>query len=65
MTFDQYWKALQCKNAGLANDATKMTISVESFRRSLAQAYERGRDQEKSVSETEKTIDDLMKGLGL
>lgn len=36
MTFDDYWANLQSKNTGL-KDGAKMTISVESFRKSMEQ----------------------------
>lgn len=45
MTFADYWLKLVDRNPGLRDPASKMTISVESFRRSMEQAYERGREQ--------------------
>lgn len=41
-TFEDYWQSLERKNPGLA-DSRKMTISVESFRRSMQQAFDEGR----------------------
>ena len=42
MTFEDYWKALQAKNSGLADGENRMTISVDAFKRQLERAFREG-----------------------
>lgn len=60
MTFDEYWAALLAKNPDM-KDARRMTISVDSFKRAIQQAFEKGRDQEKQHASF---MDDLFGKLG-
>ncbi len=39
MTFDEYWDLKVRANPALKDGAAKMSISVESFRRQMRQAY--------------------------
>lgn len=59
MTFDQFWQTLKDKNPGLADSDTRMTITVASFRKSLEQSYERGRDQERMTGPQKTYADSL------
>ena len=56
MTFDQFWRLLEKRNAKLKPE-NKMTISVESFRASMRQAFDMGEEHGKaSRSLYEKTF---------
>jgi len=39
MAFSEYWASLRLKNPSLSDDSTKMTISVESFKKQLQKAH--------------------------
>ena len=41
--FYEYWNRLLVQNPNLGRDDIKMTISVESFKKQLAKAFEEGR----------------------
>lgn len=43
MTFDEYWRLLEQRNAKMKREGT-MTIRVESFRASLQQAFNMGEE---------------------
>lgn len=46
MTFDEYWQSLMERNQSM-KDSSRMTISVESFKRALRQAFEKGCEQQR------------------
>lgn len=41
MTFEEFWRALEQKNPDMKEGAT-MTITVDSFKRSMRQSFEMG-----------------------
>ena len=58
MTFAEYWAKLRDKNPGLKLDgATKMTQTVDAFRRALEQAFNVGCEQGRRAG---KVLDDVL-----
>lgn len=51
MTFDAYWANLVKKNPGLADQETKMTVTVAAFKKTLEQAFRTGMDDQKQTSD--------------
>ena len=51
MTFDAYWANLVKKNPGLADQETKMTVTVAAFKKALEQAFRTGMDDQKQTSD--------------
>lgn len=49
--FNQYWFRLCSKNHSLLKDDTKMTITVESFKKQMAKAYDAGTTDRAAVEE--------------
>lgn len=43
-----YWARIVHANESLKDESSRMTLSVESFKRQLEKAYEKGREDEKS-----------------
>lgn len=61
MTFTEYWSALVKRNPDMADESTRMTIGVESFKRSLEQAFEMG---QKQARESNRAMEKLFGGKG-
>ena len=59
MTFDEFWKALSERNPGLSALDGKMTMSVESFRRSMRQSFDRGEQHGRESAERREQIKDM------
>lgn len=64
MTFRDYWNGLVTKNDGLIDTSTKMTISVESFKKQLEKAYLQGSKDKAAVAhDFKKNKDDNFESL--
>ena len=64
MKWSEYWDALTKRNPALNDGTTKMTITVDSFQRSMKQAFEQGEVQGRKNAQSGDKVKSMFGGFG-